>query len=405
MEKQCDFSIIADQTDLRDVIGCVLEDGPTEEPIHVIDLDDVVNKHDIWLRQLPRVKPFYAIKCNDTPGIVQVLEMLGTGFDCASKGEMEKVLGIGVSPDRIIFAQPAKPIDSLIYAKKHGVNLMTFDGVHELNKMKKYFPEALLVLRFRYDSGKSFASMGDKFGCDAESEAPELLRQAKQLGLNVIGLSFHIGSGGNDWKSFEGAFGVARKSFDFAKSIGYDFTLLDIGGGFPGARGKPLDPYAKHINEAIDTYFASYSNVQFIAEPGRYYSTSAVTIVTNVQSKRLVKYKDGHELMFYYVNDGIFGSFYSAGHENQPVYPVPLKKEGRIKQSAIWGPSCDPLDLICKSIPLPELDFGDFILFENAGAYSIVIANQFNGFPLPRVEAYIRESTWHTLQNLAKNSC
>ncbi|XP_058462097.1 ornithine decarboxylase 2-like [Malaya genurostris] len=399
MERKCEFNILADNVKVQNVIDSILEHGPQEESIHVVDLDDIVKKHDIWLQQMSRVKPFYAVKCNDTQEIVQVLAKLGTGFDCASKREMEQILAMGVKPERIIFAQPAKPIESLIYAKKHEIKLMTFDGQYELHKIKQHFPEALLVLRFRYDSGKSYGTMGKKFGCDAESEAPGLLRLAKDLGLNVIGLSFHIGSAGDDWQSFMGAFEVARKTFDSAKNIGYNFTLLDIGGGFPGANCKPIDPYAKQINKAIDTYFANDSNVTFIAEPGRYYPTSAVTTITHVQSKRLVKDKDGKEIMYYYVNDGIFGTFYSAGHEKQQVYPVALNKEGPVKESAIWGPSCDPLDLIRPSVLLPDLQFGDFILFENTGGYSIVLANSFNGFPLPRLQIYVRESTWAMLQN------
>ncbi|XP_053685862.1 ornithine decarboxylase 1-like [Sabethes cyaneus] len=398
--ESAEISILADNISLQDAIGRIVEEGPTEEPIHVLYLDDVVEKHRHWMQQLPQVKPFYAIKSNDNPALVQTLATLGTGFDCASKGEIDKVLAAGVSPDRIIFAQPAKPIAALLHAKKHGIKLMTFDGKHELDKIKSHYPEAHLVLRFRYDSDQVFAQLGKKFGCDPGSEALDLLRYAKELELNVIGLSFHIGSGTKDYCCFEAAIEVAKKIFDSAKCIGYDFTLLDIGGGFPGAKHLPIDPYAEHINRAIDKHFSQDEHVTFIAEPGRYYAASAVTIITHVLAKRMLSDEEGKELMYYYINDGIFGSFYSAGHEAQPVYPVIWKPNPSTKlQSWIWGPSCDGLDVFCKDIPLPELDIGDFILFENAGAYSIVIASQFNGFPLPRVEVYVSQSTWKALKN------
>ena len=60
------------------------------------------------------------------------------------KGEIERVLSLGVAPERIIYAHTTKPIKSLLYAKKHGVDLMTFDNVDELYKIKTHFPSARL---------------------------------------------------------------------------------------------------------------------------------------------------------------------------------------------------------------------------------------------------------------------
>lgn len=34
---------------------------------------------------------FTAVKCNDSPIVLKMLAALGTGFDCASKGEIKKV--------------------------------------------------------------------------------------------------------------------------------------------------------------------------------------------------------------------------------------------------------------------------------------------------------------------------
>ena len=46
--------------------------------------------------------------------------------------------------------------------------------------------------------------------------------------------SFHVGSGCQDAEAFVKALKNARTLFDYAETIGYHFTLLDIGGGFPG---------------------------------------------------------------------------------------------------------------------------------------------------------------------------
>lgn len=61
------------------------------------DLGDILKKHLRWLKALPRVTPFYAVKCNDSRTIVQTLAAIGTGFDCASKvGESSRTQGLHV---------------------------------------------------------------------------------------------------------------------------------------------------------------------------------------------------------------------------------------------------------------------------------------------------------------------
>ena len=80
------------------------------DAFYVVDLAEVARKHAEWSAALPRVRPFYAVKCNDDPQIVRTLAALGTGFDCASKTEISMVLSTGVKPEDVIFAHPAKQV-------------------------------------------------------------------------------------------------------------------------------------------------------------------------------------------------------------------------------------------------------------------------------------------------------
>lgn len=74
--------------------------------------------------------------------VIETLAALGTGFDCASKGEISKVMSFGVAPERIIYANPTKPSSHLNFAAKMNVRVMTVDGEIELQKIQKHFPEA-----------------------------------------------------------------------------------------------------------------------------------------------------------------------------------------------------------------------------------------------------------------------
>src|SRR5438552_14031717 len=83
-------------------------DGDTdlEHSFFIADLGEVYRQFIRWKRNLPRIEPFYAVKCNPDPKVLRLLAFLGVGFDCASKDEIAKVLDLTpIVPRRnIIFA-------------------------------------------------------------------------------------------------------------------------------------------------------------------------------------------------------------------------------------------------------------------------------------------------------------
>lgn len=397
--------IIEDQRSAMDVVRELASDPSREDPFYVVDLSDVVRKHKLWKLALPRVQPFYAVKCNDTTTVLEVLAALGTGFDCASKSEIQKVLDLGVDRSRIIYANPCKTSSFIRYAANHGVNLMTFDNGSELHKVKAVFPDASLVIRIRVD-GKARCPLGVKFGVEPE-KAPELIKMAKELGLNVVGVSFHVGSGCEDAKTYHRAIKAARDLFDYAEQIGYNFDLLDIGGGFPGQKDAPLtlDETAAIINPALDSFFPITKGVRIIAEPGRYYVASAFTLCANIIAKRVIP-ADNPDLedpaYMYYINDGVYGSFNCLIYDHAEVHAVPLKeaKWQTISRCSLWGPTCDSMDRIIEECYLPNLDVGDWLVFEDMGAYTVAAASTFNGFQRPALNFIASQNTWIYLQML-----
>lgn len=78
---------------------------------------------------------WYAAKCNTDIKVIETCAKAGTGFDVASVAEMQAVLGLGVDPQKLIFANPVKSIHQLKAAKKLGVKRMTFDSIEELYKI------------------------------------------------------------------------------------------------------------------------------------------------------------------------------------------------------------------------------------------------------------------------------
>lgn len=353
----------------------------------VADLNGVYRQLLRWHAKLPRVQPFYAVKCNPDPKVLALLNKFGTGFDCASKGELEQILGLGVSPDRIVYANPCKAITYVRYAASKGINLMTFDNADELYKVKQHHPNSRLLLRISTDDSNSLCRLSLKFGASLE-DTGKLLDIAKSLELNVVGVSFHVGSGSYDPSAFLDAIQRSRQVFDQGLERGFNFDLLDIGGGF---MNDSFDGVADLIRSALDTYFDP--SIRVISEPGRFFVSSSFTLAVNVIAKRKL---DDEEKVMYYVNDGVYGSLNCILFDHQHPVARVLKCGSRFvyndfvgtgeHRCFIWGPTCDSLDVIANDAHLPyELNVGDWIYFEDAGAYTVAAASCFNGFKTSRI--------------------
>ncbi|KXJ93330.1 ornithine decarboxylase [Microdochium bolleyi] len=364
-----------------------------EDTFFVGDLGEVYRQHMRWKKNLPRVKPFYAVKCNPDPRVIQLLAALGTGFDCASKAEIEQVLNIGVDPSRIIYAQPCKTNSYVRYVANQNVKQMTFDNADELRKIAKLYPEAELYLRILTDDSSSLCRLSLKFGASLD-DTDNLLSLAKDLGLNVVGVSFHVGSGASDPLAFLKAVQDAKHVFGQAASHGFDLMTLDVGGGFSG---DTFEQMAAVLRNALDEYFPP--NINIIAEPGRYYVSTAFTIACNIIARRAIENPISGETSYMaYLNDGLYGNFSSIMFDHQhpeakvlrvaksTLYNTPYANaipetlQAGIEYS-IWGPTCDGIDRITESIRFDhELDVGDWLYFEDMGAYTKCSATKFNGF-------------------------
>lgn len=371
---------------IEEIIDDKIASNIQERSFYVADMCDIYQKHVKWLKLLPRIKPFYAVKCNNLPEIVAFLASLGTGFDCASKQEIDQVLSYGVDPSNIIYANPCKTNLFIRHANNVKVNLMTFDNELELYKIAQLHPDARLVLRIKGDDSTSRCKFNIKFGADL-SICYGLLKLAKTLGLNVVGVSFHNGSDCEDSDAYNKSIQTCRLIFDMGEELGHRMNLLDIGGGFPGDNsGKiSMEELAIKINHAIDTYFPPESNVEIIAEPGRYYVASSMTLVSMVIGKRIeFDEKTGAECHVYYLNDGVYGAFNNVIYEHATPIPELLDESTRadrkIRDSTMWGPTCDSIDCIKRNFRFPELDIGEWVVFKNMGAYTCCVATSFNGF-------------------------
>ncbi|XP_058800183.1 ornithine decarboxylase-like [Phymastichus coffea] len=389
------------EDDLSDLemLRNIIDERGGEDPLHILNLGDVLEKHRVWIRKMPRVVPYFAIKSNPNPTVIKLLASIGGHFDCASKEEIIQATSLGVPSERIIFANPIKFKSHIEYAKKVGVMLMTVDHEDELKKIKEIYPEAKILIRIRCDAKVTDAVLGKKFGCDPEDEAVNLIKLTIELDLELNGFCFHTGSPCGEVAAICRGIYICNKLIHIARSFGCDHVnIIDIGGGFPGERDCDLGEFAEPINAALDDIDFS---IKIIAEPGRYYVTSAVTAAACVLGKKTV-IREGKKTFMYYVSDGVYGSFIEELLDIRARHPVTVNATRVDKEkypSTVWGPTCDSYDCLLKEELLSEYYIGDWLAWYNVGSYGTCLANEFNGFRAPKVYPVMKRKDWYSLNN------
>jgi len=374
----------------------IIEENNAESVFTTVDLGRLIYQAMLWKRYFPRIQPFYAVKSNPDINILRSLFILGVNFDCASKGEIQQILELGADPSQIIYANPAKGFEHINYAREKDVRLMTFDNITELNKIMQHFPDAELVLRISSNDTMSLLPFGYKFGA-RKDDAIALIAACVELKAKLVGISFHVGSGCYSPVAFIDTLHRAREMFNEAEKYGLNLTLLDIGGGFPGDDEGTIDfeEIASAIAPVIDNLFPS--NIEVIAEPGRFFCTSTTTVALQIYAKRdyVVRRVDPETNEIteiketqYYCPDGVYGNFNNIIYDHakpicQPLNEPPL--DALLFNSTFFGPTCDSIDVIAKNISFADLNLGDWVYFANMGAYTLAAGSCFNGFERPPI--------------------
>lgn len=358
-------------------------------PLFIVDHDELRKNYRTFKRYLPRVQAYFAVKANSLPEIVRTLFKEGASFDVASMPEFENVYeNIKGMPakqrqdwiwDKIIYANPIKPEATLEQLDQYKP-LVTFDNVEEIHKIKKHAPNAGLALRLKVPNTGAMVELSSKFGA-SPGEAVDMILEADRVGLTVEGVSFHVGSQTTNFENYVQALALTANIFKEAQDRGYKkMNLVDIGGGFPApydATVKPFRDLAKVINTEIDRLFPK--DIQILAEPGRFMVATAGYAVSRVVGKAI---RDGKPC--YYINDGVYHT-YSGVIFDHLHYPIKAFKKGATQLSAVFGPTCDALDVVSMAENLPALERGDLVYSENIGAYSAASSTYFNGIPPAKI--------------------
>lgn len=342
-------------------------------------------QHNIWKTHLPWIKPFYAVKCNNLSPLLTWMhrDFQGEiGFDCASQKEMEEVLTLafGYEPS-ILFAQPCKSGTALNFCRNQHISRTVVDCVEEVEKLCDAEWSGEILIRLAVPDAGSKQPFSSKFGANL-SEAHDILRAIKENSLHFSGFSFHVGSECMDPRQFYTALEMCYYAHMIADIFHFKTRVIDIGGGFlPDEIG--FAQIAKAVEAGRLDFFGSYKDLEWIAEPGRFYAQPTVELEIPVLGA-----KKGRDIeRVYTLDESIYGMFSCIPFDHQvPVFePTYMGSMEARLPSRIFGRTCDSADILAKEVLLPPLKVGDTLRVKNMGAYTFVSSCEFNGFPKPEL--------------------
>jgi len=378
-------------------LDLLAQDAP-EGPVAIARPHRVKAAAEWFLQHFPG-EVFYAVKANPSAWVLDALWNAGVkNFDVASDAEAQ-LIATRFPGAQIAFMHPVKSRRAIARAfHEFGVKTFALDSEDELEKILAETNNAkdlTLVVRFAVSGDGAAYPLTRKFGASPE-EAPALLRKARSVSEEMLGVSFHVGSQCMRPDAFRTALDVVNRAIVKAGVVA---DIVDVGGGFPaiypGMTPPPMIEYVKAIKAGFEDMFVA-QNAKLWAEPGRALVAEAGSTVTRVELRK------GDAL---YLNDGAFGTLFDATHLNWSFPAKLLRVEpsrAKLAPFRLFGPTCDSMDAAAGPFMLPaDIREGDLIEIGSLGAYGMAMATRFNGFG-EAVTIESKDSPWPTMYGEAQ---
>ncbi len=354
-----------------------------DEPLFCFSASALSERARLFIDGFPGLVTF-AVKSNPSPEVIATLAMTGiSSWDVASVHEMALVHG--VQPEaHFHYHNPIKSRREIEDAYKiYGCRRFVVDCREELAKIADIVgvdPSVEIATRFVLprDRGTSAHDFSTKFGAP-EHICVELLKQTVALGYTPL-LTFHPGSQSKEPQVYVRHIEAAAR---IAGQAGVIIRTLNVGGGFPANYLLSTAPepavFFRQIKDARDRYFGGQELPALECEPGRGLVATCMSLLTRVK----LVCTDGDDI---FINDGVYGGLmeYMQVPELKPPFQVIRDGKvihGPIKSWKVFGPTCDPLDVLPHSLDLvADLREGDFVEFGTLGAYGVSTLTRFNGY-------------------------
>jgi diaminopimelate decarboxylase len=398
-------------------------------PLHVLDEEGLKRRacglRDAFACAWPGpVTPYYAMKANNTPGVVARVLDQGFAPEVGTPFEWTLARRLGARPDQIMVNGPNKgPL--LETAVLEGAGLIVVDGPEELDRLAAlaaaHDRRAAVLIRINPDvvpKGMNRASAtGSRtqsvFGFDLESGevSAALARLARTPALRFAGLHCHVGTGIRHPDHYRRPLEILAGCSAEAARLGLTVEVLDVGGGFGVPTSRELDtmefllyqavgrlpkPPAPERFPSIEEFAATIAGTlacalrsrgitsvpRLVVEPGRAIVSGAGVLLVGVGGR---KERDG--VGTWIITDGAAGTVaFPLFYEYHEVFLCRAPHARRTERYSIVGSVCFSADWIYRNKRMPPVRTGDVLAVCDAGAYFTVQESSF-GFPHPPIVA------------------
>ncbi len=340
----------------------------------------------------------YAQKANSNTHILRLLKELGVLVDAVSLGEVERALvagydGIG-EPSGIVYASDL--LDESILKRLVELNIPVNAGSPQmLEQIGRRSPGHRVWIRINPGFGSGFSRKTNTGGENSKhgiwhEHMGACYDMVRKLGLDLVGLHMHIGSGAN----FEQLQRVCEAMVEQVKKCPNKIRAISAGGGLPvpykvGDAEVDVRDYYEIWHRArmkIEDHVGHAVSLEI--EPGRFIVANAGYMISEVRAKKDVG-SNHFMLVDAGFNDLMRPAMYGSHHRISM-----LSKEGAMKRSLelptmVAGPICEAGDVFTQDSGglltphlLPEAEVGDLAVFHDCGAYCSSMSSNYNSRPL-----------------------
>lgn len=335
----------------------------------------------------PEIGLQYAVKCSSNLEILRIVREEGFELDCSSIGELILGLLADFKPRQMTLTNLYKTEQDLHFAAKVDIQSITADSIEEIEhiaatakKLKKHIRTVIRVNPM-LEIG-SYSTKGNKYGIPIGyiDRAIDLAVSSPYVDFR----GFHF-MGGYVYQPrvFKAAARTFIKLIKRCEDRGIRIRSLSLGGGFPAAIGdqtafpiEQMRDFPKYFNSLVERSGLRYP-VKLFFEPGKSIVMNAgIGLMHVIAKKRLGKNArmvnvDGSTYNF--MPDALIQSDISYD-----ILPASKLKSPRIHKVFIGGNTCDCWDVIVRGIDMPKLRAGDLVAAMDVGAYTYVMASNFN---------------------------
>ena len=329
----------------------------------------------------------YAVKANPNAAVLATLARAGLGADVVSIGEYRRARAAGITAERIVFSGVGKTEAEMAEALKGGLLQFNVESVEEARALSSVARSLGRVapIGFRInpdvEAGThakiTTGTVDNKFGIPAGQALAAYAEVSALPGLEVIGMTVHIGSQLTSLDPLEKAFARLGEILVAVRDAGTQIRLVDLGGGLgvPYGRGQPNPPSPRDYGEMVRRVTQGW-NARLIFEPGRVIVANAGVLLT-----RVVRIKPGAKNPWVIVdaamNDLMRPALYDAFHAVDAV-----ERDGRSMTANVVGPVCESGDTFAMAREMDAVEPGELVVFRTAGAYGAAMSSGYNSRPL-----------------------